>query len=441
MNTGLLRRSASPVRAAGVPARTAAVACPVRAAGLLARIACRWWAVVAALGLALLTPSWAVLPLSAQQLPSLSFSGQLRLRAESRIPLEGPREDLTSLRTRAGVSALLREGAAVFVQLQDVRSFRDPFSSPGGPRVEHFDLHQGYVELEGLASVSGKLRVGRQEIGLGEQRLLGTGGWSQRGRSFDGIRLSAEGSQVTLDILALRLREINLPMRREGGSFLAAFGTVRGETLGEVDLFSFHDGESWTSGRGQLTFGVAWRGEKGPLSLRLDGALQRGERDRRTVAAWMGGGRARLDLPIPGSVAAWYDHLSGSEDPHGGNQGAFHTLFANNHSNYGFADLFMDIPAHTGGLGLRGAGARLALSPFQRTAVAVDLHRFHTARRGSLTTSALADELDFTLTYQVSDGYLAHGGYSYIRARSGIRELGRLPGDGRWLYLMLTARF
>jgi hypothetical protein len=59
-----------------------------------------------------------------------------------------------------------------------------------------------------------------------------------------------------------------------------------------VDLFSCYDGESWTSGRGQLTFGGAWRGERDPFALRLDGALQRGERDRRAVAAWMGGARA-----------------------------------------------------------------------------------------------------------------------------------------------------
>jgi hypothetical protein len=58
---------------------------------------------------------------------------------------------------------------------------------------------------------------GSQEIGPGEQRLMGTGGWSHRGRSFHGIRLSAERRQVTLDILALRLREIRSGSDRDPG--------------------------------------------------------------------------------------------------------------------------------------------------------------------------------------------------------------------------------
>lgn len=58
---------------------------------------------------------------------------------------------------------------------------------------------------------------GSQEIGLGEQRPMGTGGWSQRGRSFDGIRLSAGEGQVTLGILALTLSEIKSGSGRDPG--------------------------------------------------------------------------------------------------------------------------------------------------------------------------------------------------------------------------------
>ena len=56
--------------------------------------------------------------------------------------------------------------------------------------VDVFDLHQGYLQL--VAPWRGSeigLRAGRQEIALGNERLVGAVNWSNTGRTFDGARV------------------------------------------------------------------------------------------------------------------------------------------------------------------------------------------------------------------------------------------------------------
>jgi hypothetical protein len=63
------------------------------------------------------------------------------------------------------------------------------------------DLRQGYVEfdLEGIAPA--RLRVGRQELAFGGERLIGPADWGMS-RTFDAIDLSLSHGRATLDLLA-----------------------------------------------------------------------------------------------------------------------------------------------------------------------------------------------------------------------------------------------
>jgi hypothetical protein len=119
----------------------------------------------------------------------------------------------------------------------------------------------------------------------------------------------------------------------------------------------------------------------------------------------------------------------------------FNTLFATNHAFYGFADFFLDIPTHTEGLGLEDAALKFSLPPWKDARIHIDLHHFRTAQQGSLTTRALGNEIDLTLTRPLVPGVSLTAGYSFFQAKDGMVELNRLQEDSHWMYVMLNATF
>jgi len=382
-----------------------------------------------------------VSPLMAQQ-SEITFSGQVRPRMESRSPVGDSWDSFTSMRVRAALQARLQSQVRVFVQFQDVRLFGEEGSTLGDYRADNFDLHQGFVELGSVPEVGGVLRVGRQELSLGEQRLVGAVNWSQQGRSFDGVRYTTPSmGGLRIDFFGMNLRDETASTQDFDSDFLGAWGTMELGNHGSLDLFGLLTTDSRDEGTEERTFGALWKGDAGPVQLRVEGSVQGGNRGDEDVSAHMIGIRAGVELPKEGTVTLWYDYLSGDEDPDDGESGVFNTLFATNHAFYGFADYFLNIPVHTGGLGLKDLAVKFAFTPWRETRLNIDLHNFQTAQEGSLSTQSLGNELDLTLTRPLSQGLTLVTGYSFFQAREGMEELGRLSENAHWLYLMLNAVF
>jgi hypothetical protein len=269
---------------------------------------------------------------------------------------------------------------------------------------------------------------------------VGSVEWTQQGRSFDGARFTAsELKALTLDIFAMKLQEKSSSTWDFDGDFLGAYGSLDLEKNGTMDLFVLHTRDSRAEGNNEQTFGALWMGTPGSLSLRVEGSLQRGHRDGRNVSAYMFGARAGTAVHEKVTLTLWYDYLSGDDDPSDNQVQVFNTLFATNHAFYGAADYFLDIPTQTGGLGLRDAAVKLSVGPWNGTSLRADLHAFSTAEEGQLSTRSLARELDLTLVHRLATGLTATAGFSFVQAREGIRELGRLDEDATWAFLMLDA--
>ena len=382
-----------------------------------------------------------VSPLTAQQ-SEITFSGQVRPRLERRSPVDDSWDNFTSMRVRAALQAKLQSQVRVFVQFQDVRLFGEEGNTLGDYRADNFDLHQGFVELGSVPKVGGILKMGRQEMPLGEQRLVGAVNWSQQGRSFDGVRYTTPSmGGLKVDLFGMKLRDETAGTQDFDSEFLGAWGTMALGEHGSLDLFSLFTTDSRDEGTEEQTFGALWRGEVGPVQLRVEGSLQGGSRGDEDVVAHMIGVRAGTALPKNGTVTLWYDYLSGDEDPDDGESGVFNTLFATNHAFYGLADYFLNIPVHTGGLGLKDAAVKFSFTPWERTRVNIDLHHFQTAQEGYLSSQSLGNELDLTLTHPISQGLTLVTGYSFFQAKDAMEELGRLSEDAHWMYLMLNAVF
>jgi hypothetical protein len=346
------------------------------------------------------------------------------------------------MRVRAALDARLEKSVRVFVQLQDVRLFGEEANTLGDYRADNFDLHQGFVELTGVPSIGGALRVGRQEMALGEQRLVGSVNWTQQGRSFYGVRYTTPSENgLKVDLFAMKLREEAAGTQGFESSFLGAYGSVPFGENGFLDLYGFLTTDSREGNGGETTFGGLWRGVAGPVDLRVEGSLQTGERGGTSVSAFMAGFRAGGKLHESVTATFWYDYLSGDDDPTHDEIGVFNTLFATNHAFYGFYDLFLNISAHTGGLGLKDAALKFVFSLAPATSLRVDLHNFQAAEKGSLSTQSLANELDLTLNHRLSEALALVSGYSFVQAKDGIKDLERLSENAHWLFLMLNAAF
>ena len=380
--------------------------------------------------------------LGAQESRQVTFGGQARPRFESRTPVNESWNSGTSMRIRASLNARLEGSVRVFIQLQDVRFFGEEDNTLTDFQADNFDLHQGFLELTDVPSLGGTFRVGRQELALGEQRLVGAVDWAQQGRSFDGFRYTKQSrGGFNVDLFAMKLREDPSGAGDWESSFLGAYGTVPLGKVGSVDVFGLFTTDTREDNGSEVTFGGLWKGRAGPVDLGLEGSLQTGKRDGIDVSAFMFGARAGAKVHESTTVTLWYDHLSGDDDLEDEEIGVFSTLFATNHAFYGFADYFLNIPVHTGGLGLRDAAVKLAFKLSPKTGLKVDLHNFQSAQKGYLSTHSLASEVDLTLTYRFSRALTVMSGYSYVQAKDGIKELDRLSENAQWVYVMLNAAF
>lgn len=378
--------------------------------------------------------------LSAQE-ATVTFGGQVRPRMERRTPMDGSWNSFTSMRVRAQLAAQLEQNARVFIQLQDVRLFGEESNTLGDYRADNFDLHQGFVELGSVPGVGGTLRIGRQEMAFAEQRLIGAVGWAQQGRSFDGIRYATPaGKALSIDFFGMMTRESASTAHDEDAALLGAFGTLQVGS-GSLDLFGILDTNNEEDPTDEVTLGANWRATAGPISLRLEGSVQTGERGGQDVSAFMVGARVGGRISERATLTFWYDHLSGDDDPEDGETAVFNTLYATNHAFYGLADLFLNIPVHTGGLGLRDSAIKLSFTPEERTTVNIDFHDLRATEQRSLSTTSFARELDLTVRYRLSGAVAVQGGYSYAAVDDGLKELGRFSDDVQWMYLMLNSVF
>jgi hypothetical protein len=379
----------------------------------------------------------------------VKVGGQLRPRAEYRDPFSGGAGDsdaFVSTRTRANVTASLEKNVTVFLQVQDVRIWGEETNTLTDFNAENFDLHQGYIDVR---SDNGLLlgRVGRQEVNLGGQRLVGAVGWTQQGRSFDGLLLSGAGGFGVVNVFLAQLGNDITPDVDRDAQLVAGYGTIEVADDQAVDLYAIFNRVDNPEGGAntdteQTTFGARWIGAADNFIYRAEGSFQTGDRGGTDVSAYMFGGRlGYLFADGKATLTLWYDYLSGDDDADDGKTKVFDTLFATNHKFYGYADLFLNIPVHTAGQGLQDLALKLAVRPLDDWRFSLDAHSFRLAKTEGFDSGHLGEEIDFVATWTYSPNLSIQGGAAFLLQDDTWAAIGRLSKDMTWLYLMMDARF
>lgn len=424
----------------------------------------------------LLTCALAILagPVTAVGQDAVDLTGEVRSRFEFGDVAGGDADGFTLLRTRLGLTAEPLDYARIFAQVQDSRIWGQEASTLEGS-ADAFDLHQGYVELSrNVAEHDLKLRVGRQEIALGNERLVGAVGWSNVGRSFDGARLDigGPGGWWSVSGLVATIAESGLPPTGQGdGARVRSFGdhTFAGVfvDLQEYDLYAFqdlNDRERAFTNQDRTTVGARVDRAEGRLSYEFEGAYQFGDQAveapsdpgpgplNQDVSAWMATGRIALEMtegtgPLRG-LGIGLDWLSGDPDGRNAARGdyeAFNVLFHTGHKWYGYMDFFGNPAARTNDRGLVDAMAtvRTAWGETHRIPVAATLHRFSLAEDAGLPDSEIGWELDVTAPYALGDAGSVQAGYSAFFAGDAAPAIALADADEtrHWFYLQFTLGF
>lgn len=199
-------------------------------------------------------------------------------------------------------------------------------------------------------------RVGRQELLLGDQRLVAPLDWANTRRTFDGVRTTASTKDNTLDLFYTN--PVNRVAATSGTnhwdrstnnlSFYGAY--LSNKSLGTTALEAYYlgyDNNDLNFSFHTLGSRIADRSDN--VMYEVEGATQFGNNSNGTGhdAGFFAAGLGRiLELSLDGkvwkpTVWAWYDYASGGDSSFiaAGDDG-FHHLFPLAHKYNGFMDLF-----------------------------------------------------------------------------------------------------
>jgi hypothetical protein len=394
--------------------------------------------------------------------PIVSFqpAAQYRVRGE----LAGARDLSGDLgdnfiihRARIGLGAKAGSVVSARLEIQDVRKwgFEMPLAGmPPDPTLFGFgaggiDMHQGYLSThfggEDDAGGAFELRIGRQEISLDSQRLIGAVDWTMQGRSFDGARLLWDKGMTHGTVFATLVRDADATVDPDNNPIPDAFLFGFHLLLKPLKLFNAAPLILWDTNSvtemSRVTAGARLNGADQGFSYDLEGYYQGANTANGLTTAFMAAARAgyTLDASMNPHFGAFVDYLSGDgnlDSTEG--LSAFDTLYATNHKFYGFQDLFLNIPLHTQQQGLIDMGAKAKISEGAYSAE-LALHAFAPAENNSDQDAFYGIEPDLTFGYKLNKNLMAGGGFSYFFPMGGA--LGRGDTPTPWGFLQMWGSF
>jgi nitrite reductase (NADH) large subunit len=317
----------------------------------------------------------------------IDLGASFRARGEMWRAFVNDSEWYTGLRTRIRAQYSFRQMLFVAAEFQDVHllgmnedgsgamaTYRSANAS--GDDAHGDDLRSLYVE--GRPTATSFLRVGRQDIKLGQEvlypepnwrylkmnrlgeRLVGTVGWSHVERAYDGAagafeyagaQLYGFAAQPTTGVFDAESAYSNQSNIRVGGAVLTVKrGTLVPNSefavfgLGHADDRPVHEG-GLPDGLSVATFGAHWLGVyplgPGNFDTTLWGAVQTGDYNGLDQQAYALIGEIGYQLPdvfakpwLRGGI----NYASGDSNPTDGDHQTFFNMLPTNHLYYGFAD-------------------------------------------------------------------------------------------------------
>mgnify|MGYP000023541221 CR=1 FL=1 len=389
----------------------------------------------------------------------LDIGGEVRLRFEDQSHFDvrgyrpGTRDRLLLTRFMLDLNLRLEEDIRVFMQWRDAQAIDSDLDSDDFPKnnpiQDTMDIRQAFAEWLHVGGSPVGIKMGRQQISYGDQRVFGPGLYGNTGRYvWDAAMLKIDTDAFLLDLWAGRYIE-NRPDVWPNRNFhdpstLVAYGTAKGLPVRLDAFYAFKYDD-----RGET------RGEAGPgylrshaLGLQSQGTLAE-PFDYTATLVWQGGnyGDDRLEawganaglgatLPLPWEPrwGAQFTWGSGDRDPNDGVHGTFDGVWGGADINF-YGDLNLFYWAN-----LRDYEVDLHLRPCNGLRLFLECHLFtlDEPRDAWYTTGlrplrrdvtghsgmVLGSEVNLRAVYSPFQGFECMVGYGYFSPGSFVRRTG-----------------
>ena len=332
-------------------------------------------------------------------LPGLTLGSQVRLRTESRrnarfdAARPGNDEDYLLSRFRFGLTWEPTDRVTGIVELQDARIHGEQaISETRTPNIfaDQLDFHQAYLDVASPSPgrVRASMRIGRQKLVYGSERLVSPLEWVNTARVFDGVRVGVgAGPDRKIDVFATRLVPVTpTGFNDHGPTGSRMFNSqLHGVYYTDASLLPGGIVEGyWLLRRAARlddavhTVGTRVETRQGPWAFDGEVAAQSGSYgglDHRASLVHAGGSYVTA-LPGRLKLGAAFNLGSGDDDPADRVHRTFDQLYPLGHAYYGYMDLFAL-------QNLRNAEVTVEASLPRRTTLRVALHDFALAAPGT----------------------------------------------------------
>ncbi len=319
------------------------------------------------------------------------FGAQLRLRYEIRdnggATFTGPAADfrrnlapgtdndnslfMTKLLVRAGYTDKWWSAFIQGRQSTTTGDERNPNIESDGP----LDLHQAFVTVGNHKEFPVSLKVGRQEMAYGDERLVGAFAWNNVGRVFDATKARWQTEHFTAEAFSGRViipDDNNFNKANDYDWFSGLYVTTKAVPKQTTEVYAFSRNASRGSPtalgvglaaplngpapRDIYTFGL--RGKSNPGELGnwdytyefmaqfghfndpLRAASGQASLEHEAFAMVINGGYTFTDAPWTPRLGLEYSYASGDSNPNDNKHETFENLFPTNHKFYGYMDFF-----------------------------------------------------------------------------------------------------
>lgn len=310
------------------------------------------------------------------------------------------------------------------------------------------------------------VRLGRQELLLGSQRLVSTLDWVNTRRTFEGLRVFRQGEKWDIDLFWTQL----VPPRPDAfdradhkRDFAGAWLTCRPKAGHFFDMYYLYANQNRNVVEQGMavapfdtnTFGARYAGDRNNWLWDFESMIQfgrRGGQDLLAGATTLGGGYRFAALPTCPTAWLYYDWASGDASPGTGRSPTFNQLYPFGHYYLGWIDL-------VGRQNIHDLNAHLILFPANWVTLWLQYHHFwlHHRRDALYNVAGLAtrrdptgaagnnvgDEIDVVLNLRLARYTDMMLGYSRLFGGGFLERTatGNLAADSDLTYVMFVQRW
>lgn len=373
----------------------------------------------------------------------VSTGGEFRYRLMDEI---GSRLTATTnnhhlIRTRVYGDIWYRDRLRLYAEFIEAHIF-DPNLPPLPIDENPADIQNLFFDLKLFDRLGAPayLRIGRQELIYGSQRLISPLDWANTRRTFQGTKLFWTREKWNLDLFWVKpviTDPTAMDWWDDDQNFYGAWATYKPKpgTTRDFYVLNLHQSRPVATGAGGLqggfwysTFGTRWAGDiDGTFLYDFEGMAQTGIRANESVyafAATAGLGYRPKKVRWNPTAWAYYDFASGTPDPTvAGTVNTFNPLFPFGHYYLGYNDF-------VGRQNIHDISAQFSLNPMPFVTVLFQYHHFALVQpRDALYNAAgvpirqdptgasgshVGDEFDFLANIHLNRHHDVLFGFSYF---------------------------